>query len=103
MEKKARSAKPVSKARARSEYYCLWVRRNYEEVWRAVSKHDTREAAQEELDKRRGFTGVFNYDNAELRVLSRTEARKEYGKDWDYKPIGGVRKVVPLGELTDEQ
>ena len=84
MEKKARSAKPAAKAkpRAKSEYYCLWVNRNYEDVWRAVIKHDTREAAQEVLDKRRGYSGVFNYDNAELRVLSRTEALKDFGKEW---------------------
>ncbi len=103
MEKKARSARPAPKARAKSEYYCLWVKRNYEDMWRAVSKHDTREAAQEELEKRRGYTGVFNYDNAELRVMSRTEARKEYGKEWDYKPIGGGRKPAPVrGEIDDE-
>ena len=41
------------------EYYCVAVRRNYEQVWRVVSKHETREDAQAELDKRRGYTGAF--------------------------------------------
>jgi len=51
---------------------------------------DPREA-QAELDKRRAYTGTFNYDNAELRVISRSEAKKEFGKDWEYTPIGGNR------------
>jgi hypothetical protein len=76
-----------------AEYYCVAVRRNYEEVWRVVSKHDTRDEAQDELDKRRGYTGVFNYDNAELRVLSRSEAKAEFGADWEYKPIGESKAV----------
>lgn len=70
------------------EYYCVCVRRNYENVWRAVSKHDTREEAQTELERRRSFTGVFNYDNADLQVMSRTEAQGVFGKGWEYKPIG---------------
>jgi hypothetical protein len=70
------------------EYFCVCVRRNYESVWRVVSKHATREEAEAELEKRRGYTGAFNYDNAELRVLSRSEAKKEFGADWEYKPIG---------------
>lgn len=72
------------------EYYCVCVRRNYEENWRAVSKHPTRTEAEEELERRRGFTGAFNYDNAELRVFSRSEAKKDFGADWEYKPIGGA-------------
>ncbi|MEZ4668747.1 MAG: hypothetical protein R3E39_12615 [Anaerolineae bacterium] len=89
--------------KSKAEYYCLWVRRDYEPVWRAVSKHDTREGAQAELERRRGFTGVFNYDNAELRVLSRAEARKEFGKDWDYKPIGSSRKPVMAREVEQDE
>ena len=77
----------------RSEYYCVAVRRNYEETWRVVSKHDTNEEAQVELDKRRAYTGAFNYDNAELRVISRSEAKKEFGSDWEYAPIGAPRKT----------
>jgi hypothetical protein len=76
------------KKQKNAEYYCVAVRRNYESIWRVVSKHDTREEAQDELDKRRAYTGIFNYDNAELRVLSRTEAKAEFGADWEYKPIG---------------
>ncbi|MCC7449407.1 MAG: hypothetical protein IT324_18455 [Anaerolineae bacterium] len=70
------------------DYYCLAVRRNYESIWRVVSKHASREEAQAELDKRRAYTGVFNYDNAELRVLSRSEAKQEFGDNWEYTPIG---------------
>jgi hypothetical protein len=73
------------------EYYCVAVRRNYEDVWRVVSKHATPEEAQAELDKRRSYTGAFNYDNAELRVLSRSQAKKEFGRDWEYTPIGGSK------------
>jgi hypothetical protein len=80
------------KKRAFIEYYCVAVRRNYEEVWRVVSKHDTREAAEAELAERRAYTGAFNYDNAELRVLSRSEAKAEFGDSWEYKEIGAKSK-----------
>jgi hypothetical protein len=70
------------------EYFCVAVRRNYEDTWRVVSKHDTQEAAQAELEKRRAYTGAFNYDNAELRILSRSKAKEEFGARWEYKPIG---------------
>jgi len=77
--------------KSKVEYYCVAVRRNYEEVWRIVSKHDTQEEAQAELEKRRSYTGAFNYDNAELRVISRDEAKSEFGKNWEYKPIGSTK------------
>jgi hypothetical protein len=76
----------------KAQYYCVAVRRHYEDIWRIVSKHDTREEAEAELEKRRGFTGAFNYDNADLRVLSRSEAKKEFGADWEYTPIGSKAK-----------
>ncbi len=74
-----------------ADYYCVAVRRNYESIWRVVSKHGTREEADAELEKRRGYTGAFNYDNATLRVLSRSEAKEEFGADWEYKPIGASK------------
>lgn len=73
-----------------AEYYCVAVQRDYEDIWRFVSKHDTQEAAQYDLDERRAYTGSFNYDNATLRVISRTEAKQEFGADWEYAPIGSV-------------
>lgn len=88
---KQASAKPRTR-KVKAEYYCVCVRRNYEDVWRAVSKHETRDEAQAELERRRSFTGVFNYDNADLQVMSRTEAQGLFGASWDYKPIG-TRKV----------
>lgn len=75
--------------KAKAEYFCVAVKRNYEAVWRVVSKHTTREEAEAELESRRGYTGAFNYDNAELRVLSRSEAKQEFGDTWEYHPIGG--------------
>lgn len=72
-----------------SEYFCVAVQRNYESQWRFISKHNTREEAQAEIDNRRAYTGAFNYDNAEFRIISRTEAKKEFGKKWEYSPIGG--------------
>lgn len=75
-----------------AQYYCVCVRRDYESIWRVVSKHDTREEAQAELEKRRAFTGEFNYDNAELKVMSRAEAKAEFGTNWEYKPIGAGKK-----------
>jgi hypothetical protein len=79
---------PPKTSKSKVEYYCVAVRRNYEETWRIVSKHATRDEAQNELETRRSYTGAFNYDNAELRVLSRSEAKKEFGASWEYKPIG---------------
>jgi hypothetical protein len=89
--------------RSKAEYYCVGVRRHYEPIWRMVSKHATRDEAQVQLDKMRGFTGNFSYDNADLRILSRLEAKAEFGVQWEFKPIvyspsktrggsGGVKK-----------
>src|SRR5260221_6522281 len=80
-----------------AEYFCVAVKREYEPIWRVVSKHTTPDEAQAELDKRRGYTGAFNYDNAELRVISRSDAKKEFGADWEYKAIGttGDEKPAP--------
>lgn len=78
----------MSKKRVTPDYYCVAVKRNYETTWRFVSKHDSREAAQAELEARRSYTGSFNYDNAELRVITRAEAKAEFGKTWEYTPIG---------------
>ncbi len=74
--------------KANSEYFCVAVRRNYEDIWRLVSKHRTSDEAQAELERRRSYTGAFNYDNAELQVFSRSQAKREFGADWEYKPIG---------------
>ncbi len=71
-----------------SEYFCVAVRRNYEDIWRVVSKHATNDEAQAELERRQSYTGAFNYDNAELRVLSRSQAKQEFGAQWEYRPIG---------------
>lgn len=75
--------------RNNKEYYCVAVCRDYEPtVWRVVSKHDTREEAEAELQRRLEYTGAFNYHNARLRVIGRSEAKKEFGPDWEYRPIG---------------
>lgn len=73
-----------------AEYFCVAVQRDYEDVWRFVSKHETREAAQYDLNERRAYTGSFNYNNATLRIISRTEAKVEFGADWEYAPIGST-------------
>jgi hypothetical protein len=73
------------------DYFCVAVQRDYEKLWRVVSKHNTREEAQAELDKRRGYTGAFNYDNAELKVISRSEGKKQFGANWEYAPIGAPK------------
>ncbi len=79
----------MAKRSAKSEYYCVAVKRNYETEWRVITRHDTREQAEAEMEERRGYTGAFNYDNAELRVISRSEAKKEFGESWEFAPIGG--------------
>jgi hypothetical protein len=91
----------MSKKRV-SDYYCVAVRRNYESIWRVISKHDTREQAQAALEERRAYTGVFNYDNAELRVISRAEGKAEFGADWEYKPIGEGRPKASAHKTKPE-
>lgn len=77
--------------KSNAEYYCIAVRRNYESVWRVIAKCATQEEAQAELEARRGYTGAFNYDNAELRIISRSEAKTEFGARWEYHPIGQAK------------
>jgi hypothetical protein len=84
-----------------AQYFCVAVRRDYESVWRFVSKHNTQAEAEEELERRRSFKGTFNYDNAELRVLSRAQAKAEFGQDWEYKPIGGAVPKQPTRDTAD--
>lgn len=79
-----------------AQYYCVCVRRNYESIWRVISKHSTREEAESALEEKRGYTGVFNYDNAELRVLSRSEAKAEFGRSWEYQAIGQAKPETPV-------
>ena len=81
------------KRRSQHDYFCVCVRRNYEKVFRVVSKHATRDEAQAEIERRRSFTGPFNYDNAELWILSRAEAKKEFGKEWEFQPIGNAKST----------
>jgi len=92
----------MSKKSPLTEYYVVAVRRHYETIWRIISKHATIEEAQAELNQRRAYTGSFNYDNADLRVLSRSEAKKEFGAKWEYVPIGGVRKAVKAPANDDD-
>lgn len=86
----------MSKSKSQVQYYCVAVQRNYEDTWRFISKHGTEAEAQAELLSRRAYTGVFNYDNAVLRVVSRQEAKREFGPKWEYTPIGS--KLVKMAE-----
>ncbi len=76
-------------------YFCLAVRRHYEENWRIIDKFDTLDQAQVALDERRSYEGVFNYDNAELRIFSREEGKLEFGPRWEYRPIGTQPTPAP--------
>ena len=88
-------------AKDNTEYYCVAVRRNYESIWRFIGKYNTPEAAQAALEEKRAYTGSFNYDNAELRVVSRSQAKKEFGSDWEYYPIGS-KPPAKATHKTDE-
>jgi hypothetical protein len=74
----------------KKQYYCLAVRRSYEDVWRIVDKFDTEAEAQTARDERRAYTGVFNYNNAEFRIISREQGKQEFGARWEYHPIGEI-------------
>lgn len=84
-----------SKREPQQEYFCVMVKRNYEDVWRVVGKYETREEAEEAVQVKRAYTGVFNYDNAELQVISRTEGKKKFGANWEYTPIGEKPTLHP--------
>lgn len=82
-----RSSKPNKPVPPAPNEFFVMVQRNYETIKRVVSEHPTREAAQAELDKRRAYTGSFNYDNAELRVITLTEAKAIFGDDWQFGEV----------------
>jgi hypothetical protein len=75
-------------AKQAPEYFYVAVKRNYEAIWRFVSEFPTRQDAENHMAERRSWTGAFNYDNAELRVISTSEAKAEFGATWQYRPIG---------------
>jgi hypothetical protein len=81
---------------AEPEYFCLAVRREYEAVWRVIGKYETQEQAETALEEKRAYQGSFNYDNAELKVLSRAEAKKQFGATWEYTPIGSKPGTAPV-------
>src|SRR5258708_21191101 len=70
------------------EYFCVCVKRDYEDKWRVVSKHDTQAEAEAEIEKRRAYTGVFNYDHAQLRVISRSKPKEDFGPRSESNPMG---------------
>jgi len=72
------------------EHFYVAVKRNYEDVWRVVIT--TRQEAEDHMAERRSWTGAFNYDNAELRVLSTGEAKAEFGATW----VGGIWRDLGL-------
>lgn len=82
MSRTTKSTKPVPPP-VPNEYFVM-VQRNYETIKRVVSAHPTREEAIAERDKRRAYTGSFNYDNAELTVITLAEAKKIFGEDWEF-------------------
>ncbi len=82
MSRTAKPSKPAP-APAPAKYFVM-VQRNYENIKRVVSAHPTRDEAQAEVNKRRAYTGSFNYDNAELTVISLDEAKKLFGEDWEF-------------------
>ena len=70
------------------QHYYVAVKRNYEDVWRVIGKYDTLEQAEVVIAEKRAYVGSFNYDNAELKVLSYADAKKQFGAEWVYHPIG---------------
>ncbi len=78
----------MKKSTTAPQHFYLAVKRNYEDVWRVIGRYDTREEAQTLLDEKRAYVGSFNYDNAELKILSDAEAKKQFGAEWVYHPIG---------------
>jgi hypothetical protein len=82
------------------ERFYVAVKRNYEDIWRMVSEFTTRQEAEDHMAERRSWTGAFNYDNAELRVISTGEAKAEFGANWVYKPIGSKAAVAEAKPKT---
>lgn len=94
MSRTTKSSKPLPPP---PDEYFVMVQRNYETIKRVVSAHPTREEAIAERDKRRAYTGSFNYNNAELTVISLAEAKKIFGEDWQF---GATSKPKPQKSKT---
>ncbi len=65
-----------------SEYY-IFIRRNFEATWYIASKHTSHQKAEAALAKMRSFSGMLSFSNAQLLLLSRSEAQQEFGTDWE--------------------
>ncbi|MBZ0320403.1 MAG: hypothetical protein K8L91_28580 [Anaerolineae bacterium] len=93
MSRTTRSNKPLPPP-VPNEYFVM-VQRNYETIKRVVSAHPTREEAIAERDKRRAYTGSFNYDNAELSVITLAEAKRIFGEDWEFGATAKSKTAKP--------
>src|SRR4051812_46572664 len=65
-----------------NEYY-IFIRRNYEAAWHIASQHTSQQKAEAALAKMRNFSGLVNFHNAQMLMLSRSEAQREFGSDWE--------------------
>lgn len=64
------------------EYYCVLMRRPRDRHWLAIHKFETRNQAELTVSQ---MAHKPLYRNGELRVISRTEAKQEFGKGWEYR------------------
>jgi hypothetical protein len=64
-----------------NEYYCILMRRN-DERWTVLCYFNTRFQAEAVYKGMLSRYGRYNQSN--LRVISRTEAKSEFGNDWEY-------------------
>jgi hypothetical protein len=65
------------------EYYCIFLMRYNDRRWFPLIQFDSHQQAEREMTtmvKRNSQ----RYSKANLRVLSRTQAKREFGSEWEY-------------------
>jgi hypothetical protein len=65
-----------------SEFF-IFIRRNHEAAWHVASRHTSQQKAEAILTKMRSFSGMVNFHNAQMLLLSHSEAQREFGSDWE--------------------
>lgn len=64
-----------------NEYFCILMRRT-DERWAVLCYFNTRFQAESVY---KGMLARYaRYNSANLRLVSRSEAKSEFGKDWEY-------------------
>ncbi len=68
---------------SQDEYYCVFIRRNSDKKWVPLAQFDNYRQAEKVMFGM--FARHTRYNRANLRVLSASQAKQEFGPDWDFR------------------